>query len=288
MITYDMRDLANESLYEYLYRKIREDILAGRLKKGERMPSKRSFAKNQGVAVITVENAYSQLVAEGYLYSEPRRGFFVSQIDESLRLPQTAPLKIESEEVKSAGDSIGEEAGLPGISGSEAVPAAAAGILILFFSRTRAGWAAPAIPALLAAHPGLPVHVGVGDKPFFGHPFNANPPAYPSVPPPATLAADLAEGMELSADGLMARVLATPGHTPGGVCFYFEAESLLVAGDTLFAGSAGRTDFPGGSARTLYASLARLKALPPETKVVCGHGPSTTIGRELLANPFFC
>lgn len=145
-----------------------------------------------------------------------------------------------------------------------------------------------AIPALLAAHPGLPVHVGVGDKPFFGHPFNANPPAYPSVPPPATLAADLAEGMELSADGLMARVLATPGHTPGGVCFYFEGESLLVAGDTLFAGSAGRTDFPGGSARTLYASLARLKALPPETKVVCGHGPSTTIGRELLANPFFC
>ena len=127
MITYDMRDLADESLYEYLYRKIREDILAGRLKKGERMPSKRSFAKNQGVAVITVENAYSQLVAEGYLYSEPRRGFFVSQIDESLRLPQTAPLKIESEEVKSAGDSIGEEAGLPGISGSEAVPAAAAG-----------------------------------------------------------------------------------------------------------------------------------------------------------------
>ena len=127
MITYDMRDLADESLYEYLYRKIREDILAGRLKKGERMPSKRSFAKNQGVAVITVENAYSQLVAEGYLYSEPRRGFFVSQIDESLRLPQTAPLKIESEEVKSAGDSIGKEAGLPGISGSEAVPAAAAG-----------------------------------------------------------------------------------------------------------------------------------------------------------------
>lgn len=88
MITYDMRDLADESLYEYLYRRIREDILSGRLKKGERMPSKRSFAKNQGVAVITVENAYAQLVAEGYLYSEPRRGFFVSRIDESLRLPQ--------------------------------------------------------------------------------------------------------------------------------------------------------------------------------------------------------
>ena len=143
-----------------------------------------------------------------------------------------------------------------------------------------------AVPALVAAYPGISVHVGAGDKPFFGHPFNANPPSYPPVPPPAALVADLAEGVEISGDGLSARVLATPGHTPGGVCFYFKDDSLLIAGDTLFAGSAGRTDFPGGDSRALYASLARLKALPAETFVVCGHGPSTTIGRETLSNPF--
>jgi len=143
-----------------------------------------------------------------------------------------------------------------------------------------------AVPALVGAFPGIPVHVGVGDRPFFGHPFNANPPAYPSVQPPATLKADLSDGMMLEGDGLSARVIATPGHTPGGVCFYFEAEALLVAGDTLFAGSVGRTDLPGGDARTLQASLARLKALPPETVVVCGHGPSTDIGREVRSNPF--
>ncbi len=143
-----------------------------------------------------------------------------------------------------------------------------------------------AVPALLAAYPGLPVQVGAGDKPFFGHPFNANPPSYPSVPPPATLAADLSDGMVVSSDGLSVRVIATPGHTPGGMCFHFEEAALLIAGDTRFAGSAGRTDFPGGDYRALNASLARLKALPPDTEVVCGHGPSTTIGREASSNPF--
>ena len=143
-----------------------------------------------------------------------------------------------------------------------------------------------AVPALVAAYPGIPVRLGVGDKPFFGHPFNANPPSYPLVEPPSTLVADLTDGMELSSDGLSARVIATPGHTLGGVCFHFESESLLIAGDTLFFGSVGRTDLPGGNARTLNASLERLKALPKETVVVCGHGPSTTIGREIASNPF--
>lgn len=139
-----------------------------------------------------------------------------------------------------------------------------------------------AIPALLGAYPQLPIHVGPGDVPYFGHPFNANPPSYPSVPRPATLVADLTDGATLSGGGLSAHVISTPGHTPGGCCIHFRDDSLLIAGDTLFAGSVGRTDLPGGDSRALQESLMRLKGLPPETTVICGHGVPTTISRELL------
>ncbi len=80
MLTYSLTDLKGKSLYQYLYECIRDDILSGALKSGEKLPSKREFAKNLGLSVITVEGAYSQLLAEGYIYSEPRRGFFVSDI----------------------------------------------------------------------------------------------------------------------------------------------------------------------------------------------------------------
>ena len=80
MLTYDFSDLNGRTLTEYLYARIREDILSGRLKEGMKMPSKRSFAGNIGVSTITVENAYAQLTAEGYLRAEPRRGFFVAPV----------------------------------------------------------------------------------------------------------------------------------------------------------------------------------------------------------------
>jgi len=143
-----------------------------------------------------------------------------------------------------------------------------------------------AIPGLLAKWPELAVHMGAEDAPFLGHPQNAWPPDYPANPKPQTLVADLEDGMTLSAGGISAKVLAMPGHTPGGVAFWFEAEKLVITGDTLFAGSAGRTDFPGGDPRKLSASLGRLAALPPETSVICGHGPATTIARERASNPF--
>ena len=88
MLTYDFRDRGNETLYEYLYRKIRQDILAGELRPGERMPSRRAFARNLGISVITVETAYSQLAAEGYLEPRPRSGYYVEQIGRSLILPE--------------------------------------------------------------------------------------------------------------------------------------------------------------------------------------------------------
>ena len=91
----------------------------------------------------------------------------------------------------------------------------------------------------------------------------------------------------VKAGSLAAQVLHTPGHSEGSVCLYFPAEKKLIAGDTLFAGSIGRTDLPGGSYEKILHSLHnRVLALPDETVVVPGHGPITTIGEERESNPF--
>jgi hydroxyacylglutathione hydrolase len=82
-------------------------------------------------------------------------------------------------------------------------------------------------------------------------------------------------------------ILHTPGHTQGSVCLYLPEQGLLLAGDTLFAGSVGRTDLPGGDTATLLRSIhQKLLALPDSTVVVPGHGPNTTIGEERAMNPF--
>lgn len=87
--------------------------------------------------------------------------------------------------------------------------------------------------------------------------------------------------------GLTFHVLHTPGHTPGGVCFYCSDQNVVFVGDTLFAGSIGRTDFPGGNTQQLLESIHRkLFTLPDETIVYNGHGPKTTIGQEKRHNPF--
>ncbi len=92
---------------------------------------------------------------------------------------------------------------------------------------------------------------------------------------------------KLQAGSLVADVLHTPGHTEGSVCLYFAAEQKLIAGDTLFAGSIGRTDLPGGSFKKIMESLnGPVLSLPDETIVVPGHGPLTTIGEERESNPF--
>ena len=143
-----------------------------------------------------------------------------------------------------------------------------------------------AVDGLLARYPNIPVHIGPGDVPMIGHPQNAWPPDSEAVKKPATLVADLVDGATLSAGGLTAQVIATPGHTPGGACFLFAGQKLLLTGDTLFEGSCGRTDFPGGSPRQLNESLRRLAGLDPELTVVPGHGSITTIAREVASNPF--
>jgi len=130
-----------------------------------------------------------------------------------------------------------------------------------------------------------------GLRPPAGHPW------HPPPPPTRELAGDEA----LSFGRREARALHTPGHTPGSTCFYVERvpdgaaaagdgppdAPLLLAGDTLFAGSIGRTDLWGGSLDAIRRSIReRLFALPEETVVIPGHGPPTTIGAERASNPF--
>lgn len=95
------------------------------------------------------------------------------------------------------------------------------------------------------------------------------------------------EGSLVKAGSITGNVIHTPGHTEGSICVYFPEQDTLIAGDTLFAGSIGRTDLPGGSFEKIMRSLHnQVLALPDETQVVPGHGPVTTIGEERESNPF--
>jgi hydroxyacylglutathione hydrolase len=106
----------------------------------------------------------------------------------------------------------------------------------------------------------------------------------PSVAPPDV---SLEEGMAVGIANHAANVIHTPGHTQGSICLHFVPENLLVAGDTLFAGSIGRTDLPGGDSRQILRSIHdRLLVLPDETRVIPGHGRGTVIGLEREENPF--
>jgi glyoxylase-like metal-dependent hydrolase (beta-lactamase superfamily II) len=106
----------------------------------------------------------------------------------------------------------------------------------------------------------------------------------PEVAPPD---ASLEHGQVVSIAGLSGSILHTPGHTEGSVCLYLPQQKLLLAGDTLFAGSVGRTDLPGGNTQKLLKSIHEsLLTLPDDATVIPGHGPSTSIGAERESNPF--
>ena len=107
------------------------------------------------------------------------------------------------------------------------------------------------------------------------------------TPEVASPDASLADGMKVGLEHYPAQVVHTPGHTQGSVSLHFAPLKMVFAGDTLFAGSIGRTDLPGGNTRQLLDSIQTgLLSLPEETKVIAGHGPSTTIGQERATNPF--
>ena len=113
--------------------------------------------------------------------------------------------------------------------------------------------------------------------------------AWVGMRPPGNVQVDeaIGQGRVLKIGEISSNVIHTPGHTEGSICVYFPSEKKLIAGDTLFAGSIGRTDLPGGSMEKIMHSLHnQVLALPDETEVIPGHGPVTTIGEERESNPF--
>jgi len=128
----------------------------------------------------------------------------------------------------------------------------------------------------------IPVYCQPDDRALYFSPANALPPWIPAardLPEPGPVKSDIS--------GLSFTVLPTPGHTQGGVCYYFPSAATVFAGDTLFQGSIGRTDLPGGNLETLLHSIReKLMTLPPETIVYPGHGEPTTIGDETASNRY--
>lgn len=136
----------------------------------------------------------------------------------------------------------------------------------------------------LQGHWQVPVYLHPADRPLLAQ-LPVQLEAFGMDPFDAPDTTDLSDGQELS--GL--KVLHTPGHSPGGCCFYGQGERgpLMAVGDTLFAGGVGRTDLWGGNQHHLFTSIRqRIYTLPDSTLVVPGHGPETTVGEEAAFNPF--
>jgi glyoxylase-like metal-dependent hydrolase (beta-lactamase superfamily II) len=145
------------------------------------------------------------------------------------------------------------------------------------------------INALAEMHRRFPAPVAMhsADLAWAFEPINQVAPYYP-VPerPEVDRFLRLENATEWTFADLTFQCMETPGHTPGSCCLLFAEDDIMIAGDTLFKGSCGRTDLPGGDAQQLKQSLNKLKQLPDEIRVYPGHGPDTTIGIERLTNYF--
>ncbi len=144
---------------------------------------------------------------------------------------------------------------------------------------------------LAASHPTMTTFVHPADDFLTLHPADQLRGLFGMVPPGSyeapTERHELVHGQLLEVAGLSVEVRHTPGHTPGHCVFLFADEGVLCSGDQLFAGSIGRTDLPGGSLPQLAASMANeVMSLDDDVRVLTGHGPETTIGRERRTNPF--
>ena len=131
-----------------------------------------------------------------------------------------------------------------------------------------------------------PVLIHAEDFKWAFGPQNQIPPYYAVPEKPAAEFMRPESSNDWKIPGLSFQTLETPGHTRGCVCYWFEDEKTIFTGDTLFKGSCGRTDLPGGDARTLSQSLKKLAQLPDDTTVYAGHGESTDIGHEKRTNFF--
>jgi len=115
---------------------------------------------------------------------------------------------------------------------------------------------------------------------------NQLPPFYSAPRTPSCEILPLADHQLRHTDVADFRIIHTPGHSPGGVCCLLEKEKMLLTGDTLFKGSVGRTDLPGGNASELTRSINRLKQLPDALRIIPGHGPESTMSSEKSSNYF--
>lgn len=133
----------------------------------------------------------------------------------------------------------------------------------------------------------IPVYAGIHEREVLQNPTLNLSDSFTNQP--ITLEADhyLEDGSEITLAGYQIQGIEVPGHTIGGMCYYFKEESILFSGDTLFCESVGRSDFPGGDGRALYLGIKnRLLVLPDDTRVFPGHMDDTTIGYEKIHNPF--
>jgi hydroxyacylglutathione hydrolase len=139
----------------------------------------------------------------------------------------------------------------------------------------------------LKALTGAPIYLNEADLPLLQ--MMSAQATWLGIETPETAPPDeaLTDGRRVGLDNYPAQVIHTPGHTQGSICLHFAPLKMVLAGDTLFAGSIGRTDLPGGNYEQIIESInSRLLNLPNETTVVPGHGPVTTIGAERKTNPF--
>ncbi len=141
--------------------------------------------------------------------------------------------------------------------------------------------------AEICARTGAPFRIHAADEPFLkALPGQAAGLGFGAARAPS-VSAWLADGDELRVGRHVGRVVHTPGHTPGGVCLYFPDDGVVLTGDTLFAGSVGRTDLPGGDVRALLRSIReRLFPLGDDVRFFPGHGPGGTLGEERRTNPY--
>ncbi len=141
--------------------------------------------------------------------------------------------------------------------------------------------------AKLKAATGAPVHMNQNDQPLYDHLDVQASWLDMDTPERTSIDTEAREGDSLTLGDALFHVLHTPGHTQGSISLWIPAENKVIAGDTLFRDSIGRTDLPGGDGRQILRSIHnKLLTLPEDAIVVPGHGPNTTIGREKERNPF--
>ncbi|UCH27915.1 MAG: MBL fold metallo-hydrolase [Trueperaceae bacterium] len=135
----------------------------------------------------------------------------------------------------------------------------------------------------------VPVYLHPQDKPWLANAAIFAAQFGLSFAPVTVETIDLRDGQVLQIGDIVATCLHTPGHAPGHIAFHLADQKLVLAGDTLFRGSIGRTDLPGGNHDLLIESIRKkILTLPQETRVYPGHGPDTTVGIEIQSNPFLC